>query len=264
MLAPDEAIFSYFVAENAGKMYQFEITAKRFRAHEKTMPADFDRLTKGMINGIFYRNYNTFYKSASELKYVLWPETKMQNIIIIPSGRMSTLPLEALPARGNASGDFISIEYLAQDKAISYEFSVGLFSQKRKQKRSGTDQSIFLCAPVRFPAKDRLNELPGTESEIKTIANLFPTASKEVMLYDQANEGAVKSGDITKYNYLHFATHGVVDEAEPELSRIFLNENSGDDGHLFSGEIYNLNLNAELAVLSACQTGLGKFSKAKG
>jgi tetratricopeptide (TPR) repeat protein len=265
LLGPDEAIFSYFVAEKAGKMFQFEITAKRFRMFEKTMPANFDRLTKGMINGIYYRDFTTYYKSASELNYVLRPDTRVKKVVIIPSGRMSTLPLEALPlSKSKQAGSFETTRYLAQDKALSYEFSVGLFAQKRKQKTSVTAQSIFLCAPVRFPEKDNLNPLPGTESEINTIASLFPTASKEVMLFDKANEATVKSNDIAKYNYLHFATHGVVDETDPELSRIFLNENSGDDGHLFSGEIYNLNLNADLAVLSACQTGLGKYSKGEG
>ncbi|HZY78698.1 MAG TPA: CHAT domain-containing tetratricopeptide repeat protein [Cyclobacteriaceae bacterium] len=264
MLGPDEAIYSYFVAEKAKKMFQFEITSKKFKAYEKTLPDDFDRLMKGMINGIYYRDFETFQRSSNKLKYVLWPETKKKKVVVIPSGRMSTLPLEALPVQAKAGDNFSSITYLVQNKSISYEFSVGLFSQKRKQRSSHENQSIFLCAPVKFPEKDNLNELPGTESEIKTIAGLFPTASKEVMLFDKANEGIVKSNDITRYNYLHFATHGVVDEADPELSRIFLSENSGEDGHLFSGEIYNLKLNADLAVLSACQTGLGKYSKGEG
>lgn len=262
MLGPDEAIVSYFVAEGAMKMFQFEITSKNFKMHEKTMPDDFDRLTKGMINGIYYRDFNTFYQSATGLNYVLRPETKKHKVIVIPSGRMSTLPLEALP--GSRGSDFATTSYLSQTKALSYEFSVGLFAQKRKQKTPRSLPSIFLCAPVRFPKKNNLNELPGTESEINTIAGLFPAASKEVILYEKANEGTVKSNSISKYNYLHFATHGVVDETDPELSRIFLNENSGDDGDLFSGEIYNLNLNADLAVLSACQTGLGKYSKGEG
>ncbi|HZX73696.1 MAG TPA: CHAT domain-containing protein, partial [Cyclobacteriaceae bacterium] len=60
------------------------------------------------------------------------------------------------------------------------------------------------------------------------------------------------------------ATHGIVDEEDPELSKIFLNSSNKEDGNLFSGEIYNLDLNAEMVVLSACQTGLGKFSKGEG
>jgi CHAT domain-containing protein len=57
----------------------------------------------------------------------------------------------------------------------------------------------------------------------------------------------------------------VVDEKNPELSRIFLQSgNSNEDGNLYSGEIYNLQLNANLVTLSACQTGLGKISKGEG
>lgn len=262
LLKDDEAIVSYFIAESAGKMYQFVITSHRFKSHELTLPADFEKLAKGLMNSIYYREFATFAKCADGLKYVLTPKTSKPNVIIIPSGRMSTLPIEVLPV--NKTGDsFATTRYLVTQQAISSEFSAGLIAQKRKSPMSA-QQSIFLCAPVRFPRKDNLNELPGTESEIKAIAGLFPAATKAVLLYDDANEGKIKSNEISRYNYLHFATHGVVDETEPELSRIFLNDDESDDGHLFAGEIYNLNLNADLAVLSACQTGLGKYSKGEG
>jgi CHAT domain-containing protein len=56
-----------------------------------------------------------------------------------------------------------------------------------------------------------------------------------------------------------------VDEKSPELSRIFLKTSSAEeDGSLYAGEIYNLELNAKLVTLSACQTGLGKISKGEG
>jgi len=262
MLKSDEAIVSYFIAENAGKMYQFVITSNKFKSHELTLPENFEKLSKGFMNALYYRDFQTYAKSAGGLKYALAPQTNKSNVIIIPSGRMSTLPLEVLPVK-KVGTSFADTKYLVSKHAISSEFSVGLIAQKRKPQ-SAAQQSIFLCAPVKFPRKDNLNELPGTESEIKAIAGLFPSANKEVLLYADANEGKIKANDINKYNYLHFATHGVVDEAEPELSRIFLNENSSDDGHLYAGEIYNLNLNADLAVLSACQTGLGKYSKGEG
>lgn len=264
MVHPDEAFVSYFVAENAKKMFQFVITSNNFKSYELTMPDDFDRLAKGLMNAIYFRDFATYAKAESGLRYVLLPRTKKSSIVIIPSGRMSTMPLEALrlSSRNKSDDTFANANYIAGQRSISYEFSVALLAQKRKMPAISGERSIFLCAPVKFPSKDNLNELPGSESEIRTIAGLFP--SKEVSLYADANEGKVKSGNLSKYNYLHFATHGIVDEAEPELSRIFLNETSGEDGHLFAGEIYNLNLNAELAVLSACQTGLGKYSKGEG
>jgi CHAT domain-containing protein len=243
-------------------MFQFVITSNRFKSHERTLPENFERLAKGLMNGIYFRDFNAFAKCADGLKSVLTPQTNKPNVTVIPSGRMSTLPLEVLPV-GKMGASFETTKYLVSKHAISSEFSVGLIAQKSKSQMTA-QQSIFLCAPVRFPGKDNLDELPGTESEIKAIADLFPSATKQVLLYADANEGKIKTNDINKYNYLHFATHGVVDETEPELSRIFLNDGTGDDGHLFAGEIYNLNLNADLAVLSACQTGLGKYSKGEG
>jgi CHAT domain-containing protein len=85
-----------------------------------------------------------------------------------------------------------------------------------------------------------------------------------VAIGKEANEGLVKSGALSDFRYLHFATHGIVDEVSPELSRIYLQESDKEDGNIFSGEIFNLKLNADLAVLSACETGLGKYSKGEG
>jgi CHAT domain-containing protein len=74
----------------------------------------------------------------------------------------------------------------------------------------------------------------------------------------------IKSAPLKDFRFVHFATHGKVDEGSPELSRIFLQSGSEDDGNLFAGEIYNLELGANLVTLSACQTGLGKVVRGEG
>jgi CHAT domain-containing protein len=134
--------------------------------------------------------------------------------------------------------------------------------QRNAQKRN-TANSIFLCAPVTFPIKDNLDDLPATMDEVKSISGLFGKGAV-MATGKEANEALVKGGSLANYRYLHFATHGIVDERAPELSRIYLQDGVGEDGNVFSGEIFNLKLNADLAVLSACQTGLGKFSKGEG
>jgi CHAT domain-containing protein len=164
--------------------------------------------------------------------------------------------------QANKATQFKDISYLINRFAISYEFSAGLFIQKNKSTSKSNGQTIFLCAPVEFSKEKNLNSLPGTEKEVNAIAGLF--TSPKVAKYADAHEGAVKSADLSSYSYLHFATHGIVDAQDPELSRIFLNEKGSEDGNLYSGEIYNLNMNAELVVLSACETGLGKISSGEG
>ncbi len=91
-------------------------------------------------------------------------------------------------------------------------------------------------------------------------SNIKPTME----LKKSASESNFKSTDLSDFKYIHFATHGLVNESKPELSRIFLSPDNSDDGSLFSGEIYNLNMNVSLVTLSACETGLGKVEKGEG
>ena len=79
-----------------------------------------------------------------------------------------------------------------------------------------------------------------------------------------ASEALIKANNLKNYKYLHFATHGMVNESKPELSRVFLCPKGDEDGSLFSGEIYNLKINADLVTLSACETGLGKIAEGEG
>jgi CHAT domain-containing protein len=89
-----------------------------------------------------------------------------------------------------------------------------------------------------------VSPLPGTENEVKSIFNSFDKSGKKavVKLHQFANESFVKSYDLKNYKYIHFATHGFVDSEKPELSGILLAQDTtgGNDGILFSGEIYNL------------------------
>jgi CHAT domain-containing protein len=110
--------------------------------------------------------------------------------------------------------------------------------------------------------------LPATEIEVKTIFQQFNNKSKKalVQINENANEKFVKSEQMSKFKIIHFATHGFVNTLKPELSGILMEQSSGniEDGILYTGEIYNLKLNADLTVLSACETGLGKLKKGEG
>ncbi|MDQ4141267.1 MAG: CHAT domain-containing protein [Bacteroidota bacterium] len=113
-----------------------------------------------------------------------------------------------------------------------------------------------------------VSPLLASKREVETIAQLFQEKGNAAKIYlnDQAREEQLKSRDLSSSNYLHLATHGFVNESFPELSGLLLaqNGNSKEDGILYMGEIYNLNLKADLVTLSACETGLGKIASGEG
>jgi len=271
LLDSETAIISYFTDDKNARIYRFLITGRKFKLEDAPLPKEFDKQITGLRNSLFFSDLKTFTKTSHALYTLLIPSipSAVKNLIVLPTGRLSIIPFETLLTRnaGDENTGYRSLSYLLNDYSIRYEFSAGLMLEKSKQKQMGVSASIFLCAPVTFPEKDNLPDLPGTESEVTSIANLFASKNLGKALYtnQRADEALVKSGQLKNYSLLHFATHGIVDEKDPELSRIYLQAGeNAEDGNLFAGEIYNLELNANLVTLSACQTGLGKISKGEG
>jgi CHAT domain-containing protein len=256
------AILSYFIADSSKTLYTFNLTQHKFTVATRSLTPDFYRYLRGLKNSIVFSEPNTFNKTSLWLSELLLPRLSpnIEKLIIIPSGKLSTLPFEVLLTKKSKRIDFLQAAFLVNKFSISYEFAASLILQKGKHTPV-TNPSIFLCAPVIF--REGLADLPGTEKEVTQIAALFNTHSK-IALNSLATEGAVKSGSLSGFDYLHFATHGTADELDPGLSRLFLNASDTEDGNLYAGEIYNLNLHARLAVLSACETGLGRLSKGEG
>jgi CHAT domain-containing protein len=98
------------------------------------------------------------------------------------------------------------------------------------------------------------------------IANLYPRNQSKTYLGLAATEAAVKQEDLMGYRRIHFATHAVMDERIPARSGVVLSlvDTGKEDGVLRMPEIFNLDLDADLVVLSACQTGLGKLVRGEG
>lgn len=113
-----------------------------------------------------------------------------------------------------------------------------------------------------------LPRLLGTRREATAIVALAPESKRRQALDFEANRETATGSDIGQYKIIHFATHGLLNSHNPELSGIVLSlvDSQGrvQDGFLRLHEIYNLRLAAELVVLSACQTGLGKEVRGEG
>ena len=201
-----------------------------------------------------------------------------QNLIFVPDGILHYLPFEALLA---SSG-----RYLTEDHAVVYSPSASVVGNLSDGSRPNSysfellaygdpvfDSSAASAAQSRTADLVRgvyagmsFAPLPNTRREIDTISRTIPVSKRRVYLGQDATEASVKHERLEAYRMLHFATHAVLDEQAPAMSGVVLSlaKTGGEDGILRVNEIFNLELNADLVTLSACQTGLGKLVRGEG
>jgi CHAT domain-containing protein len=113
-----------------------------------------------------------------------------------------------------------------------------------------------------------LPRLPGTRREASAILSFVKNGKPLTALDFDASRKTIVGADLSQYRIVHFATHGFLNSQHPELSGIaltmFEKDGNPQDGFFRLNEVFNLKLNADLVVLSACQTGLGKEIKGEG
>ncbi|HSN87110.1 MAG TPA: CHAT domain-containing protein, partial [Thermoanaerobaculia bacterium] len=217
------------------------------------------------------------------------------NLIISPDGPLLQLSFEALlttPSAGSGGG-YGGLPYLILDRSVSYVPSASILAELREPRPASAETAkLFLGfgapdygaagrAPGTGPAAPEgslaqtfrdsglLNPqpLPASREEVSRIAGLYPPDRVRLYLDGQASEANVKANPFLKEaRRIHFAVHGFVNEKEPELSGLLLSLNGDpwENGLLQTYEIFNLELNADLVVLSACDTGLGKNVSGEG
>src|SRR5262249_23725873 len=117
-------------------------------------------------------------------------------------------------------------------------------------------------------AEAGFGRLLSTRHEAAAISALVPERERMQALDFEASRTTALRPELGEYRIVHFATHGMLNNVHPELSGIVLSladkEGRPQDGFLRLQDIYNLKLPAELVVLSACQTALGKEIKGEG
>jgi len=141
--------------------------------------------------------------------------------------------------------------------ADSNELDIGLLQMTRSGRETGV-----------IGGEAGFGRLLSTRREAAAISALVPERERMQALDFEASRTTAIRPDLGEYRIVHFATHGLLNNIHPELSGIVLSlvDEAGhqQDGFLRLQDIYNLKLPAELVVLSACQTGLGKEIKGEG
>lgn len=196
-----------------------------------------------------------------------------RSLVIVPDDVLWELPFQALQAGDN--------RYLLEQHAISYAPSLSVLYKMTESAAKGgggpraAPQLLAFGNPLsggaRSPGTAFVRHggasalLPEAEREVKTLVRIYGGASARAYVGADAAESRFKA-EAGRYNVLHLATHGEVNDANPMYSYVLLarDEGSGEDGLLEAWELTEMDLKSALVVLSACETGRGRVGKGEG
>jgi CHAT domain-containing protein len=207
----------------------------------------------------------------------------VRKLRIVPDGTLWNVPFQALYQDDRG--------YLLEQYAVAYAPSLSVLREmgrradalRTRQPASATSHAgrvteakLFAMGnprlsgdtmtKVQFAHRDEpLSALPDAEKEVNALGRLYGAGSR-VLIGEQAREMTMKA-EGGNYQVLHFATHAILDDGNPLYSHLILSQTENDaheDGLLEAWELMKLDLNAELVVLSACQTARGRIAAGEG
>jgi CHAT domain-containing protein/tetratricopeptide (TPR) repeat protein len=283
VLDAGSALVEYFLGRD--EVVIFTLTARGLETARVPRPGSLDTDLRKLRRAIQTMDAAGCARSAASLYGVLLApiEGRLEgkDLVIVPDGPLSAVPFEALlerePDPREDSGR--PLPYVLRHHAVSYAYSATVLIQSLRRARTSPRDEFVGFAPG-------FDEQPGTGSappplpasrlEVTEVRGLFRARAglfggwlsgrSRAYLGREATKTRLQSADLERYRYVHLATHGVVDEDHPASSRLLLQPDpaSGDGGALTLGEIYDLRLNADLVVLSACDTGGGRIARGEG
>jgi CHAT domain-containing protein len=210
--------------------------------------------------------YNILLKPFAE-------EIKQKKITIVPDGKLSYLPFDALLTEmPDTSGliQFHTLPYFIRENTISYSYSANLLLNFNKQNRKARFRLLAFAPEYNYDTIHFSNEklvlipLPGVQREVELIAK---EVKARLFRGQEATEKNFRDNSMN-YDILHLAMHAFINDSMPAFSRFAFTQNHDtiidNDGWLNTADIYNLDLNSRLTVLSACNTGSGNLRKGEG
>lgn len=273
-LSGDEAFIEYQITDSV--LYMMVITDSEFEIKHIPIDENFYNSLNYIIsikNVDLNQQNNKRFTEFKHHSFKLWetligPANSMlihKRLIIIPDGMLGYLPFDLL-IEYNFETDGINyrdLPYLIINHPVSYSYSATLkYNTYFDSNNKNTSQNIVAFAPLYSGKNQQPEKLPFAKSEVVNIINDFGGQS----FYDH---GATKNKFIeyaSSGNILHLAMHTIINDSLPMQSKLIFYKNCDDSAsnYMFTHEIYNMNINASMVTLSACNTGSGKLSKGEG
>ncbi len=249
------------------------------------------------------KDFKQFIADSRYLYKILIPKeirnkkTVTQKLIIVPDGDLNFLPFNLLltkqpDTKAVADTDYRFLPYLINDHDIRYEYSATLMVESKRSKRGSFWDKLKKSQPAYcgFAPAYSDGEPIASRGEMDSIklADLYPDLLRGELAPLMYNRSEVDSAhaviggrpflgqaateeafriNAPEADILHLAMHGLTNDKEPLFSQLAFERDetdTSDDGRLHAYELYNMRLKADLAVLSACNTGAGKLQRGEG
>jgi CHAT domain-containing protein/Tfp pilus assembly protein PilF len=283
-LLPDEqsALLEYVVADERTYLFVLTENPAGTTTELKVYPLEIKRKELGdraaRFRETLAKGSPGFRQPARELYDLLLKPAAAQlqgktSLVIVPDGTLWELPFQALLTASN--------RYLIEDCAIAYAPSLTALREMIRLRDGKQDSAGYptllafgnpalgkqTIARARSVLMDeKLDPLPEAERQVNVMRQIYGAAKSKIYIGAEAREERVKA-EAGGYRILHLATHGILNDASPMYSHVLLTQAEGDaneDGLLEAWEIMKLDLKADLAVLSACETARGRVGAGEG
>jgi CHAT domain-containing protein len=288
-LTDKQGFISYYSGDSATYVFTITNNAVSFSKLAKTSVIDeqvfaFRQILKQPENKVTSDIFKDYNQVSNQLFQTILANSiksfskNIRQLIIIPDGTLNYIPFEILTNKivENSSQDFSKMPYLLYNYQIQYGYSATLLNKnKKRQNELKTNSKCLAFAPpyennqpmaqrgTMQTLRDGTMQLQGTSKEIQAISTHFNGD------FDQS-ETATKANffkNAPNFGILHLAMHGEANYENEKFANLkFTNtkNQSKEDYLLYQSEIANMDLNAQLVVLSACETGLGKYVYGEG
>lgn len=243
--------------------------------------ADIEYKKKDIVKAkrLFLEKGHKLYRTLLEQPLSALPPN-INRLVLVPDGGLSQVPFELLLTQeASIQSANLDLPYLLRRYAVSYVASATILAEQQKHV-SDKNRDLFAgfapdyanllairsdsTAPVRTFRRDNLRPLPGAVKEVKEIASML---NGRTYLDTSATEFRFKK-EASQYRIVHLSMHAVAETDNPLFSGLLFTAGrdtlENNDNDLTAAELYNMHLDNDLVVLSACNTGVGRKRRGEG